>query len=82
VGVVGKNNYGQLGQGNTDDVGANTSDKMLIVDVGTGRTVIAIAGGNEHSAVILDDCTVKAWGVNNVGQLGQGNTDMIGDQSQ
>ena len=79
VGVVGKNHYGQLGQGNTDDVGANTSDKMLIVDVGTGRTVIAIAGGNEHSAVILDDCTVKAWGVNNVGQLGQGNTDMIGD---
>jgi len=79
VGVVGKNNYGQLGQGNTVDVGSNTSDKMLIVDVGTGRTVIAIAGGNEHSAVILDDCKVKAWGVNNVGQLGQGNTDMIGD---
>ena len=52
---------------------------LTTVNLGTGRTATAISGGYSHTSVILDNCNVKAWGVNNVGQLGQGNTDALGD---
>ena len=36
--------------------------------------VIAISGGLEHSLALLEGNTVKAWGNNESGQLGDGNT--------
>ena len=84
VKVWGSNDYGQLGQGHTTRIG-NSSDQMgdnlSAVDLGAGRTATAIACGFYHVAVILDNGTVKVWGINNYGQLGRGNTNDMGDDS-
>ena len=49
-------------------------DNLTAVDLGTGRTAVAIAADDFVTAVILDDGSVKVWGSNAYGQLGQGNT--------
>ena len=80
----GHNNYGVLGQGNTASIGDNANemgDNLTAVDLGSGRTATAIAAGFYHTVALLDNGTVKAWGQNNYGQLGQGNTTRIGDNA-
>jgi hypothetical protein len=84
VKVWGRNNYGQLGQGNTTTLGDNSNemgDNLSAVSLGSGRTATAIACGYYHTVVILDNGTVKVWGRNNYGQLGQGSTTTLGDNS-
>ena len=49
-------------------------DSLTRVDLGTGKTAVAIAAGTEHTAVILNDGSVKAWGFNSYGQLGLGHS--------
>jgi Regulator of chromosome condensation (RCC1) repeat len=44
------------------------------VELGTGRSATAVATGSGFSCALLDDQTVKCWGVNALGQLGQGDT--------
>ena len=39
-----------------------------------GATVKAIAAGWDHSLAVASDDTVLAWGLNNFGQLGTGDT--------
>ena len=80
----GRNTYGQLGQGNTTQIGDGSNemgDNLSAIDLGTGRTATAIAAGAYHTGAILDNGTVKVWGRNSNGQLGQGNTTQIGDGS-
>ena len=80
----GYNAYGQLGQGNKNRIGDGSGemgDNLPAIDLGTGRTATAIAAGNYHVVALLDNGTVKAWGYNSNGQLGQGNTNHIGDGS-
>jgi alpha-tubulin suppressor-like RCC1 family protein len=78
----GFNLFGQLGQGDTaprgDDPG-EMGDNLLAVDLGTNRTAVAIAAGIYHSCARLDDSTVKCWGYNFSGQLGQGDVVDRGD---
>ncbi|MDB4989969.1 MAG: uncharacterized protein JWN04_5147 [Myxococcaceae bacterium] len=61
--------YGQLGWA-FQGVGWAASDPLT--DLGTGRTATAVATGEAHSCALLDDATVKCWGHNDHGQLGQG----------
>ncbi len=78
----GQNSYGQLGRGNTTQVGsaANQMGNTLTpINLGTGRTATAIYAFGYHSCAKLDDLTVKCWGRNNSGQLGQGDTNNRGD---
>jgi alpha-tubulin suppressor-like RCC1 family protein len=78
----GNGNHGKLGQGNTSTLGDGANemgDNLTIVDLGTGRTATAIASGNNHTCAILDNASVKCWGFNNAGQLGQGDTNNRGD---
>ncbi len=78
----GVNNSGQLGLGDTDNRGDNTNemgDNLPAVDLGTGRTATAIQSGIHHTCAILDNGSVKCWGQNDQGQLGQGDTDNRGD---
>ena len=80
----GWNNYGGLGQGNTTTIGDNSGemgDNLSAIDLGTGRTAVAIGAGRYSAMVILDNGMVINWGHNNNGQLGLGHRNNIGDGS-
>eukprot|EP00798_Chlamydomonas_sp_ICE-L_P009609 gene9609-7522_t len=71
----GNNIVGQLGLGDMvtrgDDVN-EMGNKLPVVDLGTGRTATAITAGSYHNCALLDDGSMKCWGSNNGGQLGNG----------
>ena len=80
----GYNFRGQLGLGDRDnrgDASGEMGDNLPTVDLGTGRTAIAIASGGLHTCALLDNLSVKCWGYNNRGQLGLGDTNQRGDAS-
>ena len=80
----GDNNIGQLGIGNTTDMGDNSDemgDNLPSIDLGTGRTATAIASMRNHTCAILDNASVKCWGENAQGQLGIDNTNLMGDET-
>ena len=56
------------------EMGDNLTAKRL----GTGRTATAVSASGGVACVLLDDGTVKCWGANGSGQLGQGDTDTRG----
>jgi hypothetical protein len=61
----GNNSFGQLGYGDTRDRGgspADMGDALPIVDLGIGRTAVAIAAGHYATCAILDDGSIKCWG--------------------
>ncbi|MEZ5486610.1 MAG: Ig-like domain-containing protein [Steroidobacteraceae bacterium] len=54
------------------------------VNLGAGRTAVALAAGDYHTCVILDNGDTKCWGSNLVGELGQpypGTGSSVGDQA-
>ncbi|AUG75830.1 hypothetical protein CFP65_0909 [Kitasatospora sp. MMS16-BH015] len=66
----GRNDKGQLGNGTssaTDDYAVPS----LVAGLGQ---VDAVAAGGSHALALLKDGTVKAWGANDKGQLGDGTT--------
>ena len=80
----GKNYVGQLGYGNTNDIGdasGEMGDNLSVVDLGTGRTATAISTGRNHTCAILDNVSLKCRGGNSNGRLGYGNTTDLGDGS-
>ena len=71
----GDNSYGSLGLGEIDNRGddmGEMGDAFPVVNLGRGRTAKAIAAGHAHACAILDDDSLKCWGLNSRGQLGQG----------
>jgi alpha-tubulin suppressor-like RCC1 family protein len=73
----GRNTSGQLGLGDTMGRGngpGQMGQSLPAVNLGTGRTAKAIGAGDDFNCAILDDGTVKCWGGNASGQLGQGDT--------
>lgn len=75
VRCFGDNNNGDLGVGGSGRRGDEPNEMGLqlpAVDLGTGRTARQIATGYGHSCALLDDFSVKCWGMNFYGQLGQG----------
>ncbi len=77
--MLGSNEYGQLGQ-STDNANQSIGDQpnemetLQPINFGTGRFALEIAGGEDFACARLDDDTVKCWGLNTSGQLGQDNT--------
>ncbi len=63
----GSNEYGQLGNGTTED-------RFIPTKVSDLSDVLAIAGGSFHNLALKSDRTVWAWGYNTNGQLGNGTT--------
>lgn len=74
----GLNTNGQLGYANTSAV-VDPSQVASPVDLGQGRTAKAITAGFAHTCAVLNDASVRCWGLNDSGQLGYGNTTNIGD---
>jgi alpha-tubulin suppressor-like RCC1 family protein/outer membrane protein OmpA-like peptidoglycan-associated protein len=76
----GRNNLGQLGYdqpssgtwtstGDDDgDMGSNLAD----VNLGAGRTALAITAGSNFTCALLDTQNIKCWGDHSKGQLGLG----------
>jgi alpha-tubulin suppressor-like RCC1 family protein len=56
-------------------------DALPAVDLGTGKTAVAIASGDSHTCALLNDETIKCWGSNQYGQLGLGDTNWRGDEA-
>ena len=52
---------------------------MLIWEV--NAPLKAISAGGSHTCAILDDDTVKCWGANSTGKLGQGHWAPLGDEA-
>jgi alpha-tubulin suppressor-like RCC1 family protein len=65
---------GELGIGSTVTIGDNeTPGTSKTVDFGTGAVVTAVSAGYYLVCAVVDG-TVKCWGYDSYGQLGQGNT--------
>ena len=83
----GNNGYGRLGLGDTSNRGdqaGEMGDSLPAVNLGTGVTATAIAAGWEHACAIVGggsvpNGSVKCWGANSYGELGQGDTANRGD---
>ncbi len=74
----GSNNFGQLGYGNTLEVGSsNTPAAVGSVDLG-GQTAIDIQAGFNMTCALLSNRKVICWGQGTNGKLGYGNTNTIG----
>jgi hypothetical protein len=62
----GDNGQGQLGYGNTDDVGDDETPALAgPVSLGPGRTATAVTVGRYHTCAILDTGDVRCWGDGN-----------------
>jgi alpha-tubulin suppressor-like RCC1 family protein len=71
----GLGSSGQLGDGQSG-AGVESNVPVLVsAPAGwTGKKVISIAAGEEHSLALLDDGTVWGWGRGDLGQLGNGSS--------
>ena len=77
VAAWGSNGYGQLGNNSVtgNGVGIDSGVPVAVDTSGvlSGKTVVAIAAGAEHSLVLCSDGTMAAWGGGiNYGSLGNG----------
>jgi alpha-tubulin suppressor-like RCC1 family protein len=78
----GEGDHGRTGHGDTSDRGdgpGEMGNALPVVDLGTGRSATAVTTGGEFSCALLDDATVKCWGENGFGQLGDGTNSPQGD---
>ncbi len=64
----GDNKLGQLGNGTTNNI--SNFNLTAVSDIDNATDIIT---GNEHACALLEDKTVKCWGNNQYGQLGNGN---------
>jgi len=68
---------GQLGYGNTDDIGDNELPDT-IDHVPVGGTITGFTAGGTHTCAVSTIGTVRCWGENTYGQLGYGHTASVG----
>ena len=68
--------YGQLGRG---DQKSYNKPPQNVLELGSGKTAKGITAGDRHTCVMLDNSSIKCWGLNDSGQLGQGDTNNRGD---
>lgn len=75
----GLNDKGQLGLGNSNSVGDSSNEmgnNLPFLDL----PAIAkdISAGWKHTCALFEDGSVRCWGANDYGQLGQENTQTLG----
>jgi len=73
--MLGLNNHGQLGYGDTIIRGIfenQMNDYLPFVDVGSGVTPLQIRNGEAYTCIITTIGTVRCWGQNDFGELGLG----------
>ena len=78
----GRGSSGQLGQGAITNIGHSGSATVAAapaIDLGSGRTALALSAGDAHTCAILDNASIKCWGSGSNGRLGSGATNNVGD---
>jgi alpha-tubulin suppressor-like RCC1 family protein len=75
----GSNNKGQLGQGNLDYIGINPGEVAALPPIDLDANAVDISTGSYFTCALLADQSVKCWGENAKGQLGQGDQIVRGD---
>ncbi|PYN80930.1 MAG: hypothetical protein DMD96_12750 [Candidatus Rokuibacteriota bacterium] len=71
----GQNDYGQLGNGTSDPVPDSPSTfNPTPVTVSGITTAVAISAGGWYTCALLQNGTIRCWGDNTYGQLGDGAT--------
>jgi alpha-tubulin suppressor-like RCC1 family protein len=77
----GEGSGGRLGSDGTADLGDGAGEMAALtaVNLGVGRTALAVSAGTAHTCAILDDQTVKCWGNGGSGRLGSEGTSNLGD---
>lgn len=78
--------YGQLGKGNTQNIGdepGEMGDNLPAIDFGEGEgsLAVSIAAGGHNTCVLFQDDSMKCFGLNSEGEAGMGHDRMIGDDS-
>jgi alpha-tubulin suppressor-like RCC1 family protein len=74
----GRGHAGQLGHGKTSSLDSPPNSP---INLGSEITAKAITAGKFHTCAVIDNSSIKCWGLNDSGQLGQGNTSNRGDGS-
>ena len=80
----GTGGSGELGQGSTNNIGdgvGEMGDNLAYTDLGIGRTAKILSLGSGFSCALLDNGTLKCWGKNSDGQLGQNDNNNRGDSA-
>ncbi|NRA47307.1 MAG: hypothetical protein HRU09_20345, partial [Oligoflexales bacterium] len=70
----GRNDYGQLGQNDTNTRGNNGGEmgnSLIAIDLGPNITPIDVTVGRRFTCVLFDNNRVKCFGRNTWGQLGK-----------
>ncbi|MDB3859007.1 hypothetical protein N9289_03225, partial [Candidatus Poseidonia sp.] len=74
----GSDRYGQLGDGGPIWTSGSPTDtnapSSTAINLGTGRTAVAVSVGYFHTCAILDNGDLKCWGRDVQGVLGDGST--------
>lgn len=79
----GYNIVGQLGQGDSENRGdgpGEMGDQLQLINLGRSIISDGLTAGAGHACVYLTDETIKCWGNNGSGQLGQGDKLSRGDE--
>jgi alpha-tubulin suppressor-like RCC1 family protein len=53
---------------------------LSAINLGAGKTAVAIVAGFTHTCALFNDGSVKCWGSNTFGQLGLGDSSTRGDE--
>ncbi|WP_052555609.1 DUF4215 domain-containing protein [Enhygromyxa salina] len=74
----GDNSVGQLGLGNTNNIG---DDELPVIagPVQLGGVATQVSAGGNHTCALLEGGDVRCWGQNNFSQLGLGSSVTVGD---
>src|SRR5690606_18993420 len=76
----GDGSSGQLGYGNTENIG-DDPDEMPPPDVPLDGVVTQVAAGINHSCALFENGNVACWGLGSYGALGYGDVESIGDNA-
>ncbi len=84
VACWGDNTYGQLGLGHSTTIGDGAGEmgsNLVNISLPTGLNVTSLTAGDGFTCAVFSDESIRCWGRNDVGQLGQGNTADFGDDN-
>jgi hypothetical protein len=75
---------GRLGQNSQTTLGDLPSEmgtNLPAIDLGLGRTALAVSAGAEHTCALLDNASLKCWGSGDSGRRGSSNMSNVGGSS-